>query len=60
VNETLFDALSREDWQGLYNHLGTMPWASGSWSNHWREILSEALAINSDVLSKSTPNGDAR
>lgn len=41
-----FDALSRDDLQGLYDHLGTIPYAPGSWSHNWRAALSEALAID--------------
>lgn len=38
-----FADLSRDDLQGLYDHLGTMPFVRGSWSNNWRAALSEAL-----------------
>jgi hypothetical protein len=31
------------DAQSLYEHIGTMPYAPGSWSNIVREELSEAL-----------------
>jgi len=47
--ESLFQSLSREDWQGLYDHLGAIPYAPGSWSHNWRAALSEALAHRESV-----------
>jgi hypothetical protein len=35
--------LPRETAQRLYEHVGTMPPASGSWTDELRRVLSEAL-----------------